>query len=73
MAFLIGEEGHQGIVVMDAGGSNVRHISDDGRVYSGTWTVDGRLFADWENQEVGCQTCVLNADGTNFSSNMNQC
>ena len=66
IAFLIGEEGHQDIAVMNADGSNVLQISDDGLVFSIAWTVDGRIFADWDNQDFGCHNCVINADGTNI-------
>ncbi len=66
IAFLIGEEGQKDIAVMNADGSNMHKISDDGMVFSIAWTVDGRLFASWDNQEAGCHNCVLDPDGSNI-------
>lgn len=66
IAFLIGEEGQKDIAVMNADGSNRKQISNDGRVFSVAWTINGRLFAAWDNQEAGCHNCVLDSDGSNI-------
>lgn len=66
--FLSGEENNWNLFVMSADGSHVSQLTDDGKVTGAVWTVDGQIFAQWDNQEAGCQNCVMNADGTNISS-----
>lgn len=64
IAWLSGGDNQWNIFVMDADGGNVRQLSDDGRVTYVSWTVDGQLFLNWDNQEAGCFNCVMDADGS---------
>jgi hypothetical protein len=51
---------------MNSDGSNVRRLTDDGKVGDVQWTVDGQLFAHWDNQEAGCFNCVMDDNGSNI-------
>lgn len=64
IAWLSGRDGNRDIFVMNADGSNIRQLTQDGRVYDAEWTVDGRIFTHWENQEAGCFNCLMDADGS---------
>ena len=66
IAWLSGDDDNWDIFVMDADGGNVRQLTENARLNTVAWTVDGRLFTHWENQEAGCFNCVMDADGTNI-------
>ncbi len=66
IAWLVGDGyDNRNIFVMDAGGKNVRQLTQDNKVSDVAWTVDGQLFAHWKNDTVGCFNCVMDADGSN--------
>lgn len=65
IAWLSGGDQNWNIFLMNTDGSNVRQLTYDGKIYEVLWTVDGRLFSHWDNQEVGCMNCVMDADGSN--------
>lgn len=65
LAWLVGPEGNRQIVVMEMDGGAITKVTDNGNVNNVEWTVDGRLFAYWDNSQYGCFNCVLNPDGTN--------
>ncbi|MGV8027004.1 MAG: substrate-binding domain-containing protein [Anaerolineaceae bacterium] len=52
-----GSEGYLNIFVMNADGSNVRQLTDDGFAGGVAWTVDGQIFA--------CCNYVMDVDGSN--------
>ena len=52
-----GSEGYLNIFVMNADGSNVRQLTDDGYAGGVAWTVDGKIFA--------CCNYVMDVDGSN--------
>ncbi len=69
IAFLSGVDYAWNIFVMDADGSNVVQITDNGQPGSVTWTIDGRILSDawgWNDQEEFCHNCVVDADGANI-------
>ncbi|MBG0787239.1 MAG: PD40 domain-containing protein [Anaerolineaceae bacterium] len=65
LAWLVGSDGNRQIVIMEMDGGAITTITDSGNVHNVEWTVDGRLFAHWENNQYDCFNCVLNPDGTN--------
>ncbi len=65
IVWLSGSEGNWNIFVMNADGSNVRQLTEDGKVSDAVWTVDGQIFTHWDHPEAGCFNCVMNADGSN--------
>lgn len=65
IAWLSGGDQNWNIFLMNTDGSDVRQLTHDGKVYDTVWTIDGRLFTHWDNQEVGCMNCVMDADGSN--------
>ncbi len=66
IAWLTGTDNHWDIFVMDANGADVRQLTNDGKVIGVSWTVDGKLFALWDNPEAGCFNCVMDEDGSNI-------
>ncbi|NMC54484.1 MAG: hypothetical protein GYA48_12700 [Chloroflexi bacterium] len=66
IAWLSGGDNQWNIFVMDADGGTVRQLTSDGKVADVSWTVDGQLFTHWDNREVGCFNCVMDADGSNI-------
>jgi ABC-type sugar transport system substrate-binding protein len=67
IVWLSGEDWNWNIFVMEADGSNIRQLTQDGKVNDVKWSVDGRLFTHWDNQEAGCFNCIMDADGSNIS------
>ena len=66
IAWLVGDGyENRNIFVMDAAGKNIRQLTQDNKVSTVAWTVDGQLFAFWKNDMVGCLNCVMDADGSN--------
>lgn len=65
IAFLSGEDNNWNIFVMNADGSNSRQLTDNGKAYDVTWTIDGRLFSHYEAPGGVCLNCVMNTDGSN--------
>ena len=68
IAWVSGYDNNSNILVMNADGSQVKQITDNGQQSDVQWTVDGRLFAGWgwKDQEQICNNCVFNADGSNI-------
>ncbi len=68
IAWLSGDDWNWNVFVMNADGSNVHQITDNGQVSGVGWTVDGRIITGWgwKDQEELCHNCVLNADGSNI-------
>ncbi|NMC30171.1 MAG: substrate-binding domain-containing protein [Pelolinea sp.] len=65
IAWLSGSDGNWDIFVMYADGSNIKQLTDNGKVTDVAWTIDNQIFSYWENQENGCFNCVMDADGSN--------
>lgn len=64
LAWLAGPEGSRQINLMDLKNGSVQQMTHSGQVYSFAWTVDGQLFAHWDNPDHGCYNCVLSTEGT---------
>jgi ABC-type sugar transport system substrate-binding protein len=64
IAFLSGEDNNWNIFIISADGSNSRQLTDNGKAYDVTWTIDGRLFTHYEDPGGACFNCVMNADGS---------
>jgi ABC-type sugar transport system substrate-binding protein len=58
-----GDKGN--IFVMNADGSHVLQLTENGRAYNVTWTIDGEIFSHWDHPDGVCQRCVMAADGSN--------
>lgn len=65
IAWLSGNDGQWNIFVMNADGSHVLQLTDNGKVYDVTWTIDGQIFSHWDHPEGICSKCVMNPDGSN--------
>jgi len=65
IVFLSGDGNNWNIFVMNADGSGVQQLTDNGKAYDVTWTIDGRLFTHYEDPGGACFNCVMNADGSN--------
>jgi TolB protein len=64
IAWIRGEGDNTYIFVMDADGSTPQQITTGGRVHFLEWSVDGRIFTNWENPEGICFNCIVSADGS---------
>lgn len=64
--WLSGGDNHWNLYTMNADGTNVRQLTQNGKVFDAAWTVDGQIFTHWDSQEAGCFNCVMNADGSNI-------
>lgn len=67
IAWLQGEGDQSQLFVMNLDGSNARRITQGGTVYGAEWSVDGRIFANWNHPEGLCHNCILTADGSEVS------
>lgn len=65
IAWLSGNEGNRNIFLINPNGSNFQQLTSDGKVTYVTWTIDGQIFALWDNPAANCMKCVMNADGSN--------
>ena len=65
IAWLSGMDGKWNIFVMNADGSHVLQLTDNGKAYDVIWTIDGEIFSHWEHPEGVCSKCVMRADGSN--------
>ena len=57
------------VFVMNADGSNVSQLTDNGQPGYVDWTIDGRLFTQswgWKDQQEFCHNCVFDTDGANI-------
>lgn len=52
------------IYVMNADGNDPMQITTGGQIYRFEWSVDGRIFTNWEHPEGICRNCVVSADGS---------
>lgn len=66
IAWLSSLDGNQNLFVKDLKNNTIRQLSEDGKVYSASWTIDGQIFANWDNPEKKCFNCVMDADGSNI-------
>lgn len=67
IAWLSGDDGNWQIFVMNVDGSGKRQLTGSGQINGVAWTVDGRLFTHWQNDEAACSNCVMDPDGGNIS------
>jgi TolB protein len=65
IAWLSGNDGKWNIFVMNADGSHVLQLTDNGEAYDVTWTIDGEIFSHWNHPDGICSKCVMGADGSN--------
>jgi Tol biopolymer transport system component len=65
IAWLSGGNENWNIFVMNADGSGIQQLTENGTVGDVTWTIDGRLFTHYEDPGGACFNCVMNADGSN--------
>jgi ABC-type sugar transport system substrate-binding protein len=65
IAWLSGMDGKWNIFVMNADGSEVKQLTDNGKALDVIWTIDGEIFSHWDQPEGVCQKCVMAADGSN--------
>lgn len=61
--WLLGEEGSRQVFVMDLDGGNKVQVTQGGNVGDASWSVDGRIFAHWNQPDGICFNCILSADG----------
>jgi TolB protein len=52
------------LYTMNTDGSDPQQVTTGGEIYGFDWTVDGRLFASWDQPEGICGNCILNSDGS---------
>lgn len=64
IAWLSGDFESKDLFVMNADGSNVRKLTNQGNVYNVKWSIDGKIYADWENNVYGSFNCLMDPDGT---------
>lgn len=57
------EEGKFQIFVMNLDGSQTTRVTNGGEVMDLEWSVDGRIFAHWEQPDGICLNCILTVDG----------
>lgn len=64
IAWLSGSGPNWNAFIMDANGSNVKQITDNGNVNSALWTIDGRVITGWgwKDQQEFCHNCLVNID-----------
>ena len=67
IAWLGGPENDRHIYVMNLDGSQKQQVTKSGMVYSLEWSVDGRIFTNWENPDGICFNCVVTSDGKDVS------
>jgi TolB protein len=65
IAWLSGNDGKWNLFVMNADGSNVLQLTNNGEAYNVTWTIDGEIFSNWRHPDGICFNCVMGADGSN--------
>lgn len=63
--WMSGQDDRWDIWTMKADGSDAVQLTFNGRVSYAEWSVDGRIFANWENPEGVCFNCIMDADGSN--------
>ena len=68
IAWLSGDDRGWNVFVMNADGSKIHQLTDNGKVSGVEWTVDGQIFTGWgwKDQEEFCHNCVMKADGSNI-------
>ncbi len=65
IAWLSGTQGRWNLFVMDVNGNNRIQLTENGAVFGFEWTIDGEIFAHWDQPDGICFNCVLSADGSN--------
>lgn len=63
IAWLKGGENNRQLFVMDLDGQNARQLTFEGPIFGIAWSVDGRIFANWDNPTGLCRNCLITADG----------
>jgi hypothetical protein len=51
---------------MNLDGSDKRQITDNGKAYDVSWTINGQLFSHWDQPDGICLNCVMDWDGANL-------
>jgi ABC-type sugar transport system substrate-binding protein len=64
ITWLSGKQGSQNVFVMNADGSNVRQITDNGQVEVVDWVFDGRILTEWgwKGKNEFCNNCVFDLE-----------
>jgi ABC-type sugar transport system substrate-binding protein len=65
IAWLRKEGDQTWLFVMNADGSHVQQLTQNGNVYDVFWTIDGEIFTHWDHPDGVCSNCVMQADGSN--------
>jgi ABC-type sugar transport system substrate-binding protein len=69
IAWLSGKQGSRNVFVMNADGSDVRQITDNGRSETVDWVFDGRLLTGWgwKSKNEFCHNCLVDLEGKNIT------
>jgi TolB protein len=64
ITWLSGKQGSRNVIVMNADGSNIRQITDNGRIESVDWIFDGRIMTGWgwKGQKEFCHNCLFDLE-----------
>ncbi len=63
IAWIKGEGNDRQLFVMDLNGNNILQLTNGGTVHGVEWSVDGRIFAHWDQPDGICINCIITADG----------
>jgi TolB protein len=64
ITWLSGKQGSWNVFVMNADGSNVRQITDNGQVEVVDWVFDGRILTEWgwKGKNEFCNNCLFDLE-----------